>query len=61
MLNKLCMEYAIVETLNGNYRLKELSKVKDTDSIEIELYGYFDKVQKEYKNHIKELKEDGLY
>jgi hypothetical protein len=55
------MEYAIVETLNGNYRLKELSKVKDTDSIEIELYGYFDKVQKEYKNHIKELKEDGLY
>ena len=61
MLNNLCMEYAIVETLNGNYRLKELSKVNDTDIIEIELYGTLEQVKLEYKQHIKQLKIDGLY
>jgi hypothetical protein len=48
--------YAIVETLNGNYRLKELSKVKDTDIVEMELYGKLNKVKAEYRQHIKNLR-----
>lgn len=61
MLKNLCNDYCIIQTLNGNFRLKELSKVNlNTDSIELELYGTFDNVKIEYKNHIKDLKKLGL-
>ena len=51
------LNYAIIETLNGSYILKELSKVKLTDCIEIELYGKDIKdIKQQFNKHIKELK-----
>ncbi len=49
-------EFALVETLNGNYILKPMNKVKDSDSIEQEFYGTKEEVKKESRKHIKELK-----
>ena len=49
-------EFALVETLNGNYILKPMNKVKDSDSIEQEFYGAKEEVKKESRKHIKELK-----
>lgn len=53
------LQYAIIETLNGNYRLKELSKAeKSLDSIELELYGdTIEDIKAQYKQHLNELKE----
>ena len=51
------LAYAIIETLNGDYVLKELSKVKYTDNIEQELYGEtIEEVQALFRAHKKELK-----
>jgi hypothetical protein len=50
------LSYAIIETLNGNYVLKEISKVKYTDNIEQELYGEtIEEVQALFRAHKKEL------
>lgn len=49
--------YCIVETLNGNYILKESSKVKETDMVEIELYGKdLSDIKQQFKSHVKGLK-----
>ena len=53
-------EYAITETLNLNYRLKELSKVREDESIEMELYGTLDECKQQMRQHINELKKEGL-
>jgi len=55
------LQYAIIETINGNYRLKELSKAeKSLDAIELELYGdNIEDIKAQYKQHMKELKESG--
>lgn len=51
------MTYAIVETLNGNYILKEESKVKYSDYVEIELYGEsLEDIKKQFKQHLKDMK-----
>ena len=54
--------YAIIQTLNGNYRLKELGKAeKACDDIEIELYGFdMIDIKSQYKAHMNELKELGF-
>lgn len=53
--NKL-LEYAAVITLNGNLVLKELSKLKETDEVEIELYGHsIEDIKKQFNTHKKEL------
>jgi len=56
------LQYAIIETLNGNYRLKQLAKAeKDLDSIEFELYGdTMKEIKSDYKAHLNELKELGF-
>tara|TARA_R110000824_G_scaffold400078_1_gene606810 strand:- start:1290 stop:1484 length:195 start_codon:yes stop_codon:yes gene_type:complete len=48
--------YALIETLNGNYVLKQFDKIKDTDSVEQEFYGTLDEVKKQSRKHINELK-----
>ena len=54
---KELLEYAAVFTLNGNLILKELSKVKETDEVEIELYGpTLENIKEQFKEHKKELK-----
>jgi len=55
------LQYAIIETLNGNYRLKQLDKAeKAMDSIEFELYAdTLDDIKIQYKAHLNELKELG--
>ena len=55
MDNLLQDSYALIETLNGNYVLKQFDKIKDTDSIEQEFYGTLDEVKKQSKEHINEL------
>lgn len=52
-------QYAVVETLNGNYRLKSLEKAEASlDSIEMELYGdTMEDIKAQYKEHVKELKQ----
>lgn len=60
---KKMLEYAAVVTLNGNLILKEQSKVKETDEVEIELYGpTLENIKEQFKEHKKELKdlENGL-
>ena len=54
------IEFALVETLNGNYILKPMSKVRDSDSIEQEFYGTRKEVLKESRKHLNELKREGL-
>jgi len=55
------MEYAIIETLNGNMILKELSKTKETDTIEIELFATdLIDAKKQLKAHKTELRKAGL-
>ena len=58
--NNARREYAIIETLNLNYRLKELSKVREDESIEMELYGTLNECKQQMKQHINELKKEGL-
>jgi hypothetical protein len=59
--NTTQLQYAIIQTLNGNYRLKELCKAeKAYDDIEIELYGFdMIDIKSQYKAHMNELKELG--
>tara|TARA_R110000751_G_scaffold161103_1_gene266776 strand:- start:567 stop:785 length:219 start_codon:yes stop_codon:yes gene_type:complete len=59
-MNKKSIEFALVETLNGNFILKEMSKVNDSDSIEQEFYGTRGEVLKESRKHINELRKEGL-
>jgi len=56
------LEYALVETLNGNYTLKPLAKAEARgDSIEIEFYGTSMEDIKAQKNeHMAQMKADGL-
>ncbi len=49
------LHYVLIETLNGNYVLKQFDKIKDTDSIEQEFYGTLDEVKKQSRKHINEL------
>ena len=58
--NNARREYAIIETINLNYRLKELSKVRDDEAIEMELYGTHDECKQQMRQHINELKKEGL-
>lgn len=54
---KKMLEYAVIVTLNGNLTLKEQSKVKETDEVEIELYGpTLENIKEQFKEHKKELK-----
>ena len=54
-------EYALVETLNGNYILKPLAKVNDNDSVEMEFYGPdMEDIKFQKKAHLAEMKADGL-
>lgn len=48
--------FYIVETLNGNFILKEESKLKENDSIEYEIYCYdLATAKKEFRQHIKDM------
>lgn len=52
------LEYAIVETLNGNFILKPADKVKDTDIVEYEIYAETEEdARRQYKEHMKELED----
>ena len=55
-------QYALVETLNGNYVLKTLEKAEARgDSIEIEFYAETQEDLRAQKNeHMKMLRTDGL-
>ena len=54
-------EMALVETLNGNYILKPLAKAMDhCDSIEMEFYGSIDSIKAQKKEHMAQMKADGL-
>lgn len=55
-------QYAVIQTLMGNFRLKELSKaITNNDYIEIELYSdSMNTINSEYKAHMKYLKENNL-
>lgn len=49
--------YAMIETLNGNYKLKTLSEAdKANDNVEIEFYGTNKEVKQQFKKHLKQLK-----
>ena len=51
------LTYAIVLSLNGNYILKPIDKVRYSDDVEIELYGTsVEDIKAQYKAHLKELK-----
>ena len=53
--------WAIVETLNGNFKLKTLLAAdKNNDSIELEIFGNKEAAKRQFKKHIKELKSGGL-
>jgi hypothetical protein len=56
------LHYAIIEDLNGNYKLKTLSQAeKAFDNIEMEIYGdTLAEIKTEYKAHLNELKEMGF-
>ena len=56
------LQYALVETLNGNWVLKTLEKAeKNYDSIEMEFYGNTMEDIKEQKNaHMKLLRAEGI-
>lgn len=57
-IKKPLLSYAIVRTLNDNLVLKEQSKVKELDEIEIELYGSsIEDIKQQFSDHKKELKE----
>jgi hypothetical protein len=62
MDNKKILEYAIILTLNGNYKLKPLSQaLKNLDDIEFELYGDdLKSIKIQYKDHLSELKQLGF-
>ena len=50
------LTYAIVLTLNGNYILKPIDKVRYSDDVEIELYGdSVEDIKAQYKAHLKQL------
>lgn len=56
-------QYAVIQTLNGNFRLKELSKAEaNYDSIFYELYGdSIESINTQFKEYKKELKNDGWF
>jgi hypothetical protein len=56
--NDTMLSYAIVRTLNDNLILKEQTKLKETDEVEIEIYGNnIQDINTQFKEHKKELKE----
>ena len=55
------LEYALVLTLNSNYILKPLAKAEAKgDDIEIELYGTMESIKQQKKEHLAQMKIDGL-
>ena len=55
------LAWAAVQTINGNYKLKTLAAAdKAGDSIEQEFYGTKEEAQQQFKQHLKQLKEEGL-
>jgi len=55
------LEYALVLTLNSNYILKPLAKAEARgDDIEIELYGTMESIKQQKKEHLAQMKIDGL-
>jgi len=55
------LEYALVLTLNSNYILKPLAKAEARgDDIEIELYGTIESIKQQKKQHLAQMKIDGL-
>ena len=55
------LEYALVLTLNNNYILKPLAKAEAKgDDIEIELYGTMESIKQQKKQHLAQMKIDGL-
>jgi len=54
--------WAIIETLNGNYKLKTLAAAdKAGDSIELELYGTKEEAREQFKQHLRELIRGGYF
>jgi hypothetical protein len=54
-------EYAIIETLNGNLRLKEASKTKLTEYVQDFIYAEsLEDAKEQFKQYKKELRETGL-
>ena len=55
-------QYALVETLNGNWVLKPLEKAEARgDSIEMEFYGEtMEDIRAQKNEHMKMLRADGL-
>lgn len=52
------LEYAVILTLNGNLVLKPMEKVKEIETIEMELYGTtLEDIKAEFKNFKKENKD----
>jgi hypothetical protein len=61
VINRHAFSFAIVQTLQGNFILKEQSKLKGTELIEIELYGAsLEDIKRQYRDHLNGLKKDGL-
>lgn len=61
VVNRNAFSYVIIQTLNGNFILKEMSKAKITDNVEIELYGSsLEDIKIQYREHLNGLKKDGL-
>ena len=63
MTNKTnIIQYAIINTLNGKYRLKELSKAeKAMDDIEMELYGLdMLEIREQFNEQMKFLRAENL-
>lgn len=54
--------YFIIMTLNGNLVLKPESKLRDFDSVELEIYAEsLQDARAQFNAHKKQLKKDGLY
>ena len=55
------LEYALVLTLNSNYILKPLAKAEARgDDIEMEFYGTIESIKAQSKQHLAQMKIDGL-
>jgi hypothetical protein len=62
MTNKNTLQYAIIQTLNGSYKLTTLDKAeRGFNDIELELYdNKIEGIKKQFHDHIKLLKKEGF-
>ena len=62
MRNTNTLQYAIIQTLDGSFKLMTLDKAeKGFNDIELELYdNSLEGIKKQYREHIKFLKVDGF-